>query len=138
MRRSACLLIAALAAALLPGVTPAAAAAPPSIVFVLLDDGAVNSMQHMPQTRSLIAGAGVCRPGGGPTRRPARAQPRPPPPDRGAAPRRAVGGARGPAVAAPPARGRPGVGGSSTKRAFRDRPPPRRGGLLHGASLWAG
>ena len=59
MRRSACLLIVALAAALLPGVTHAAAAVPPNIVFVLVDDGALNSMQHMPQTRSLIAGGGA-------------------------------------------------------------------------------
>src|SRR3712207_3713636 len=59
MRRVACLLVVVIAAALASGVTPAAAAVRPNIVFVLVDDAAVNTMQQMPQTRSLIAGQGA-------------------------------------------------------------------------------
>jgi N-acetylglucosamine-6-sulfatase len=48
-----------LAATLLSGATPTGAATKPSIVFILVDDAAAITLQHMPQTQALIADRGA-------------------------------------------------------------------------------
>jgi arylsulfatase A-like enzyme len=59
MRRLTYLLVLTLGVTLLSGATPTGATTRPNIVFILVDDAAAITLQHMPQTQALIADRGA-------------------------------------------------------------------------------